>query len=683
MKQTVEHLQKQIAELEQDNRIFESIFSQSPAAMLVTDNLGKIIHFNEAFRRILGYDPDELSEEYTRSIFLGDDPQKSYGELIKAVISGKVWRGEHQIRCKSGKVIWIRLIIYPIFHKDEIINYIIIINDINDQKILEIKRQEEENLQNALLENLPLIIALYDLDGTFIYANDNTDEFFRVKKGALTGKSFREIFPPDIADDQYGNLQKIIKTRKSLLISRSLKSDGQPVYFRAHHKPMFDAKGELKSVLVIGQNVTDQVRQADIVRIQHDIDSLSNLTANLHSSLKKAFKYLLQIYWVDMGGIYLFDEDRKHLRLVYSSGLSDDYLKHVSVFSSSDDPANIIMKGKSHYASTRTFLEPLKNVMKQENLTYIVAIPLIYKKEVIGSLNLGSKTIEGINQDDRSIIEAIATRLANLIMMVKTREKLISANLMLNRSIREKEEQQQRLIQKSRLESLGELSAGLAHEINQPLSVISLVMENILYKTGLSGVTPEYLTRKFNVINQNIEKIRALIEHVRLFSRDQGSIIFEKIDVNKTIRDSVTLIGAQFKYQQIKIVTDLAENLPFTLGNPSRLEQVMLNLFSNSRDALNDVGKIKNEEGLDKEIRVNTFLEDKNIVIKFRDNGTGISKENLNSIFNPFFTTKQEGKGTGLGLAIVYGIVTEMGGTIKVSSEEGKFTEINIYLPSY
>ena len=683
MKSTIEHLQKRIDGLEQHNRIFESIVAQSPAAIMVTDNQGKIIYVNEAFRNILGYVPEELSYEFTPTIFLNNDPPNSYNELIKTLESGSVWRGEHQIRCKSGKIIWARLILFPLFHQNEITNYVGIINDITNQKISEIKRQEEENLHRLLVESIPNPIAIYDRTGTYLYANDQADKAFKQDKGGVIGKKFGQLVPEKTAIEQYQTLEHVFSTGKPVIVERTLVLDGLTSHFVIIHHPIFDENNEVKTVFAIAQDDTSQVKRKNLLRIQQQIDALNNSTINLKMSLKKAFEYLFQIDWVDAGGIYLFDEDRQKLRLVYSAGLSKDYIKFVSVFSATDVPAVQVLKGKSRFARTTEFLKPLQDVMIKEKLTLSVSIPLKNKKEVFGSLNLGSRSIETLDDYDKIVIEAIAARIANLISLIRTRELLITSNLKLNNSLRKLREHQQLLIQKSRLESLGELSAGLAHEINQPLSVISLAMENILYKTGQSGVTPEYLTRKFSVINQNIGKIQTLIDHVRLFSRDQGSIMFEKIDINKTILDSLSVIGTQLRHHQIKVRTDLAENLPPALGNPSRLEQVMFNLFSNSRDALDDLNNMIMNEVREKDIWVKTFAEDKSIVIKLKDNGTGISKENLNNIFNPFFTTKPEGKGTGLGLAIVYGIVTEMGGTIKVSSEEKKFTEINIYLPSY
>ncbi|HNS47411.1 MAG TPA: ATP-binding protein [Bacteroidales bacterium] len=251
------------------------------------------------------------------------------------------------------------------------------------------------------------------------------------------------------------------------------------------------------------------------------------------------------------------------------------------------------------------------------------------------------------------------------------------------RLMQEQSEKQQMLIQKSRLESLGEMAAGLAHEINQPLSVISLVMENIQYKMEQGRTTKAYFKRKFGTIQQNLTKLQQLTEHIRIFSRDHSVVHYDRIDVNKCIRGALSMVGEQLHNHQIRVVTDLGNGHCYTLGSASRFEQVILNLLTNARDALEEKEKrsIFVDDG--KEIRISTRGEDDHLVVSIRDNGTGIPPENQQRLFNPFFTTKEEGKGTGLGLPIVYGIIQEMKGEIRVTSQVDEFTEMTIQLPRY
>lgn len=242
--------------------------------------------------------------------------------------------------------------------------------------------------------------------------------------------------------------------------------------------------------------------------------------------------------------------------------------------------------------------------------------------------------------------------------------------------------QQQLLVQKSKLESIGELSAGLAHEINQPLGGISMGLENILFNINEDGVDDDYLKKKVNVLFKDIDRIQKIIEHVRLFSRDQDNSIIEIISVNKVIVNALSLVSKQFAGRNIELVISVADGMIEASGNQYRLEQVLLNLLSNARYAVDEKAKQVKPDSFDKRISLDLIKNSSGAIITITDNGIGIKKEIISKIFNPFFTTKSEEKGTGLGLSISYGIISEMQGVIEVESEEGKFTRVIMKLPN-
>ncbi len=296
-----------------------------------------------------------------------------------------------------------------------------------------------------------------------------------------------------------------------------------------------------------------------------------------------------------------------------------------------------------------------------------------------------------------SSILAILTTIA-LIMLISHQSRLRKKEIeerkriekeikVLNRTLekRVKEEldkhkkQQQLLIQKSKLESLGKLAAGIAHEINQPLGGISMSLDNIQQKMNSNQLDNKYLNKKFDSLFEHVERIRRIIEHIRIFSRDQQSVIFEKINVNQTIRDAVSMVQTQYRNHNIDLNLKLNETAGFTLGNKFKLEQVVLNLLNNAKDAVEEKAFVKLD--YDKKISLKTYSKRKKVFIEIRDNGTGISKENLEKIFDPFFTTKDADKGTGLGLSIIYGILTEMKGDIIAESEQDEYTVMKVILP--
>ena len=240
--------------------------------------------------------------------------------------------------------------------------------------------------------------------------------------------------------------------------------------------------------------------------------------------------------------------------------------------------------------------------------------------------------------------------------------------------------QEQIIIQKSKLESLGRLAAGIAHEINQPVGLIKIATQNLFHKYKNNKITDTYLKEKSAFVEDNINRINKIIEHIRLFSREQQQDNKQKIDVKEIVNNALSMIGMQFKNHNIAIQKEFKEDHFKTIGNKYRLEQVVLNLLSNARDALDE----KFDELDDaKKIIIRLYPEGNIIVLEVEDNGCGLSQQTIYHVFDPFYTTKPESRGTGLGLSICYGIIQEMDGNISMESKKGKFTLVKIKLPSY
>jgi len=245
-----------------------------------------------------------------------------------------------------------------------------------------------------------------------------------------------------------------------------------------------------------------------------------------------------------------------------------------------------------------------------------------------------------------------------------------------------KEKQREMLIQKSKLESLGKLSAGIAHEINQPLSGISMGLDNVLFKMKQGNLDNRYLNSKIDSFFEDISRIRQIIQHIRIFSREQKDVISSRVDLNETIKNALSMVKTQYGNHHIDLVLNLAENSCFTVGNKYRIEQVLLNLLSNAKDAVEEKAEAADcKDDYIKKIELTSFSKDKKSYILIKDNGIGIEEGDIEHIFEPFYTTKDEESGTGLGLSIVYGILEEMKANLKVRSEVGNFTEMILEMP--
>ncbi|MBI2816818.1 MAG: PAS domain-containing protein [Acidobacteria bacterium] len=223
------------------------------------------------------------------------------------------------------------------------------------------------------------------------------------------------------------------------------------------------------------------------------------------------------------------------------------------------------------------------------------------------------------------------------------------------------------LTQAEKLSSIGLLAAGVAHEVNTPLTVIS-TQAQMMAKQLPPGDKNQKMMEK--IISQTF-RASQIVNSLLNFSRTKGSA-FAPVDINKIVSETLLLLDHQFKAARIQVESSLDPSLPTVSGNSDKLQQVFLNMFLNAKDAMPDGGCL----------RVSTWAVNAHIEIEISDNGVGIPPEHLQRIYDPFFTTKASGRGTGLGLAVTYGIVHEHAGKIHVESLPGLGTRFRLEFPA-
>ncbi len=222
-----------------------------------------------------------------------------------------------------------------------------------------------------------------------------------------------------------------------------------------------------------------------------------------------------------------------------------------------------------------------------------------------------------------------------------------------------------RLYHEDRLSALGIMAAGIAHELNQPLNTIRVVTDGLLFgrEEGWE-LEQEELFENLEMVSRQVVRMSEIIQNIRNFAREDQGLCVEDVNANEAIENVFSMIGRQLEAHGINIQKDLAHGLPPINTNLNRLEQVIMNLIVNARQAL-DACSHDN-----KELRVATGSANGSVFIKVSDNGSGIPDELSVKIFDPFFTTKEIGNGTGLGLSISQTIVAEFKGRLEVFNNE-------------
>lgn len=242
----------------------------------------------------------------------------------------------------------------------------------------------------------------------------------------------------------------------------------------------------------------------------------------------------------------------------------------------------------------------------------------------------------------------------------------------MERREQELRDKQEQLVQAGKLATLGELTTGVAHELNNPLNNIGLYVGNVIDRIRLGEADSESLVEDLGKAMEQVRKATEIISHLRTFGR-AARVSIEQVDIDDVIERSLLLVQEQLRLRGIEVELELCPDELLVVANPIQLEQVFINLLTNARDALADSKR--------KTIRIASSRDDERIRIAFSDTGPGIPRELQQRIFDPFFTTKEVGTGTGLGLSITYSILKEYGGGISVDSRPGKGATFLVELP--
>ena len=224
------------------------------------------------------------------------------------------------------------------------------------------------------------------------------------------------------------------------------------------------------------------------------------------------------------------------------------------------------------------------------------------------------------------------------------------------------------LLQADKLASLSQLSAGLAHEINNPLGLVIGYTRLLLKETDSEG----QFFKDLQVVEKHALNCKRIVENLLRFSR-ATSTTKRLVDLNELIREMIAVVENKFTLEKVKLVSRLTPELPPTMADADKIGQVFMNILMNARQAIEGAGEIRVSSGWDGVTR--------RLQVSFEDTGCGIPPEILSKIFDPFFTTKPIGMGTGLGLAVSYGIVKDHDGEIRVESAPGVGSTFTIALP--
>jgi signal transduction histidine kinase len=366
---------------------------------------------------------------------------------------------------------------------------------------------------------------------------------------------------------------------------------------------------------------------------------------------------------IDVASIFvLYDEKKQFILQGDTSVKRIGYQERDSVFLSQTHPLvkwlqknrQVVVREEWEKRRRSTDLEGLMD--KMEGLGSEVLVPLLAKRRLIGFISLGKKSGKGIySGEDIDLLETLANQTAIAIENAKLYEDLKKQKAVMRRA--------------DRLASLGTLTAGLAHEIRNPLVAIKTLTQLLPERLDDEEFRKDFL----KIASGEVDRISSLVNELLEFARPTSPQL-QLENIQDTMDGMILLISTETKKKSVEIVAHYEDNLPLVAADREQVKQVFLNVLLNAIEATSDGGQVS--------VEIRTFAKNSGeefLQVEIRDTGRGIPEEHLENVFTPFFTTKD--KGSGLGLSISHQIIQEHGGTISVESRIGEGSSFFINFP--
>jgi signal transduction histidine kinase/CheY-like chemotaxis protein len=421
-----------------------------------------------------------------------------------------------------------------------------------------------------------------------------------------------------------------------------------------------------KGVKDVDQQLKQRVKELNILySVGKSVTSLLELEKVLNRIVEAA----VFVTGAEEGSLMLVDKDTGELYLRAARNLGEKFARGFRLKVEHSIAGHVVKTGKPILQSTQD-QETLK-VKTGYLVKSLVNVPLKAKDEVIGVLAVNNKiSSRPFTDNDVYLLSALADYATIAIVNAQLYEETKRWSEVLERKVEERTQElraaQEQLLQSEKLASIGQLAAGVAHEINNPMGVI------LGFSQGILKTLPEDdpLKKPLTTVEKESLRCKRVVQNLLDFAR-RSEPTLHLTNINELLDASCDLVEHQTSLQNVKLVKSYDTALPSTMADPNQLQQVFINIILNAYQAMPDGGTLH--------ITTRTLGSESQVI--FADTGTGIPPESVQNIFDPFFTTKEVGEGTGLGLSVSYGIVKAHGGDIEVESQVGQGTAFVIKLP--
>ncbi|MGC8829705.1 MAG: PAS domain S-box protein [Verrucomicrobiia bacterium] len=631
----------EMVETRKREKMLAEIVEATTALVAMADSDLKIFYLNRAGIKMLGLKDVSAVASIKLTDLLSDRTTRTVSEVgIPSAIKEGIWTGEAEIVGENGRSIPCLIIINARKREDGSLEYVsFIARDISEIKSVQDQLRKSEERLRQIIEHSTQLFYIQDNENKIVYVSPQVREFFEAEPEECINKNWVD-FLTDNPINQIG-----IELTELALRTGERQRPYELEFFTKSRRRIW-----------VEVNESPVVVNGKVVAI---VGSLTDITERkkVETKLKERENFIEAITSSSPDIIIVFDIQKRERVYINKnpiqsgSGKSDgiSFDEFMSLIHPDDIP-----RLEKHFESLKTAPDgcvlTFEYRLRNKSGDYIVylARDSVFQRDETGNVRL----ILSVHQD-----------ITNIRKAERERQKL-----------------EEQLRQSQKMEAIGRLAGGVAHDFNNILTVINGCVEMLMLDDSISREANTYVQD----ISKAAKRASDLTKQLLMFSRQQ--VMEPKpIDVNHVIKDFIKMLKRLIG-EHISVVLNLQEGIPLISADISMFETALTNLAVNARDAMPNGGTITISTALK---QIGTEFVSKNpdaykgkfVSVSFADTGTGIDKETLKNIFDPFFTTKEVGKGTGLGLSVVYSVMKQHGGWVDVESEPGKGAVFTLYFP--
>ncbi len=618
------------------------------------------IYVSPQVEQLLGYPVEAWHDdpEFFPRILHPDDRERVLSEYP---VAGGSYRSEYRLVASDGRVVWVQddaVIGEDATGKPSRQGFLL---DITERKASEADRQQ---LAAVVASSDDAILSI-DLQGVVRTWNAGAVRMYGYTPEEAIGRRIVEFAPPE----REGEVEELLKALTSGEHVRGhetvrVRKDGERFDVSLTLSQILDEHGNLVGFSGIVREITEQKRSERRLAAEHAVTRAAAEASTLEEGAPRILQALCESLVWEFGELWCVDDDEQELVCmgVWHTGAESlepfAELALTSRFARGRGVTGTIWERRESMVFPDFVAEsfPRSGAAEKAGLTAAVGFPIVLRNRCLGVVSFFSREAKECDEALYAMMESVATHIGQFMERIRAEER--------------RQELEEQLRHSQKMEAIGRLAGGVAHDFNNSLMAIRGYSELMLGRL-LPG---DPLHRHADGIKKAADSAAAMTKQLLAFGRKQ-MLRPEVLDLNDVVLGMAEMID-RVVGSDVELETSLADDLGSAKADPQQFQQVLLNLVLNARDAMPDGGKLLLETA-------NVELEDGEcfVMLAVTDTGCGMDRETQAQIFEPFFTTKELGKGSGLGLATVYGIVDQSDGRIWVESDPGRGTTFRIHLP--